>query len=84
MALSAGTLNPDIKTQVYNGLAAQFASVLSGLSNTNVATIQAQWMKLATAVSQSGTAIVQHIVSDAEVTVTGVQSGGSEAMGTVE
>lgn len=82
--LSGATLNPDIKTQVYNGLAAQFASVLAGLSPANVATIQSQWMKLATAISQSGTAIVAHIQSDAEVTVTGVTPGSGSATGTVD
>lgn len=83
MPLSSGTLNPDIKTSVYSGLASQFGSVLSGLSPANVATIQAQWMKLATAISQAGTPIVAHITADALVNVTGVTPGGGSATGTI-
>jgi hypothetical protein len=73
-----------IQSAVYSGLVAQFGSEISGLSAPQQAKIEAEWTKLATAVGQAGVAIVSYIQANAEVEVTGVQSGGSIAMGTVE
>ncbi len=66
MALNPAALQAKMQQTIYNGLKAQFSSA-TGKGQNYTPEADAQWLKMATAISLIAADIVMEIVTDAQV-----------------